>query len=330
MRESARSDKEGDAKTLLKRREGAIANGEPVSPKIGRVTFREAASDVVNDYKVNGKRSLADLQRRIDKHLTPYFGNRRLADITTSHVRAFIADRLKAKASAGEINRELTALKRMFTLAVQAGKMLHKPYIPMLKENNVRKGFLESEQFRGIVVHLPDALRAVAKFAHITGWRIPSEVLPLEWPQVNFDTGEIRLDAGTTKNGEGRVFPMTAALRELLQKQKDEADRLKAEGKIVPYVFHRNGGRIRTIRWAWNSACAKAGCPGRIPHDLRRTAVRNLVRAGVPERVAMTMTGHKTRSVFERYNIVSDGDLMEAARKLDQASAQHDTAAAAQ
>jgi integrase len=328
MRESARSEKEGDAKDLLKKREGAIANGEPVSPRIGRVTFGEAANDVLNDYRVNAKRSLSDVQRRIDKHLAPYFGNRRLADINTSHIRAFIAARQEAGASAGEINRELGVLKRAFNLAIQAGKALHKPYVPMLKENNVRKGFFEADQFAAVVARLPKPLQAIVKFAHITGWRIPSEVLTLEWRQVNFNTGEIRLDAGSTKNGEGRVFPMTKALRNSLTVQKAEANKLKQSGTIVPYVFHRNRRKIRTIRWAWKNACAGAGCPGRIPHDLRRTVVRNLVRAAIPERVAMTMTGHKTRSVFERYNIVTDGDLVEAARKLDQVSTRTKRAAA--
>jgi integrase len=126
---------------------------------------------------------------------------------------------------------------------------------------------------------------------------------------VDFAGGEIRLDAATTKN---------------------EHERLKKAGHICPFVFFREvaegrGGEIKPHRIisftkARKSACRKAGCPGRIPHDLRRTAIRNLVRAGVPERVAMRMTGHKTASMFQRYNIVSDGDLREAARKLDAVS----------
>jgi excisionase family DNA binding protein len=154
------------------------------------------------------------------------------------------------------------------------------------------------------------------------GWRIPSDVLPLQWRHVDFEARVVRLDPHTTKNDEGRTFPFTDALQELLEAQKAEHDRLKAEEVLCPWVFHRTGKKVKGKRItrftkAWRKACEKAGTPGRIPHDLRRTAVRNLVRAGIPERVAMQLTGHKTRSVFERYNIVSECDLVEAAKKLN-------------
>ena len=105
----------------------------------------------------------------------------------------------------------------MFTLALQAGKLLYRPHIPMLREDNVRKGFFEPEQFASVLGQLPAEVQPVIEFAHLTGWRIASEVLPLEWRQVDFDAGEVRLDAGTTKNGEGRVFPMTTDLRAVLK-----------------------------------------------------------------------------------------------------------------
>ena len=215
------------------------------------------------------------------------------------------------------MNRELTALTRAFSLALQSGKLLAKPHTPMLRESNARSGFFEREQFDAVVNRLPAEVQPVIRFAYVTGWRIDSEVLPLEWRQVDFSAGEVRLDAGTTKNDEGRVFPFTAELRAVLEEQCTAADALARAGVICPWVFHRDGKRIRRFEKVWKPACRAAGCPGRIPHDLRRTAVRNLVRAGVPERVAMQMTGHKTRSVFERYNIVSDGDLRAAARSID-------------
>jgi integrase len=342
--ESSGTDIKDDAKTILKKREAAIADGVPVSNRTGKLRFEEAALDVVNDYKVNNRHSLDELQRRIDKHLTPYFGGRRMAAITTADVRAYIAKRqdaviivrkaredgeapLTKPVSNAEINRELTALKRMFTLALQAGKLLHRPHIPMLQEQNVRTGFFERDQFGDVLRHLPSELHPLLRFAYITGWRIPSEVQPLQWRNVDFKAGEVRLDHGTTKNRDGRVFKMTTELRAVLEQQRDEHERLKREGLICPYVFMRlvaegRGGKkrpkpIRAFKKAWDAACRAAGCPGRIPHDLRRTAVRNMVRAGIPERVAMKLTGHKTRSVFERYNIVSDGDLATAAEKLN-------------
>jgi integrase len=185
----------------------------------------------------------------------------------------------------------------------------------------------EPDQLASVLKHLPEDVRPVIEFAAITGWRIDSEVLPLEWRQVDFAANEVRLEPGTTKNREGRTFPLTDALRAVLTRQRTLHEQFKAARQLVPYVFvrlvaERRGGPkgprpILSFTKAWRVACRAAGCPGRIPHDLRRTAVRNLVRAGIPERVAMQLTGHKTRSVFERYNIVSDTDLRDAARRPD-------------
>ncbi|HZF74059.1 MAG TPA: site-specific integrase [Gemmatimonadaceae bacterium] len=174
----------------------------------------------------------------------------------------------------------------------------------------MRTGFFEREQMERLLAHLPHAIRPAVQLAYITGWRIPSEVLRLQWRHVDCEARVVRLDPHTTKNDEGRTFPFTDTLEWLLEAQKAEHERLKAEGVICPWVFNRSnrkvkGKRITTFIKAFRAACTKAGCPGRIPHHLRRTAVRNLVRAGVPERVAMQMTRRKTRSVFESYDIVS-------------------------
>jgi integrase len=291
----------GDAKRLLRLREGDIERGVAITPKVGRLTFEEAAADLVNDYAANRKRSKGVAERRVKKHLAPFFEGRRMSDITAAHARAYTAHRQKQgvvhhrtgqrirEVSNAEINRELAMLKRMFTLAVQDGKLLHRPHIPMLQENNARKGFFEAEQLAAVLKHLPPAIRPVIQFGAITGWRIASEVLPLEWRNVDFSAGEVRLDVGATKNGEARVFPMTNDLREVLEAQHAEHLRLKRAGRIVPQVFFRmvakgRGGEkepkpITAFGKAWKSACREAGCPGRIPHDLRRTAIRTMVAA---------------------------------------------------
>jgi integrase len=212
------------------------------------------------------------------------------------------------------------APKWAFSLGVQAGKLTHKAHVPLLREDKVRTGFFDPERFEALRSHLPSPLRPLVTFAYITGWRVPSEVQLLQWRQVDFTAGTVRLDAGTTKNGDARVFPMTQELRALLEAQREHTRHVERErGIICPWVFHRNGEPIRVFRKAWAVACQAAGCPGMIRHDFRRTAVRNLVRRGIVESVAMKMTGHKTRSVFERYNIVSEGDLTDAAAKLDAA-----------
>jgi integrase len=329
--ESARTADKTKAKQILKTREGDIARGVPLTPQVGRIRFEEAAKDVLTDYAINKRRSEAVLERRIRLHLKPVFGKRRMAAITTPEIRSYIAHRQTAGASNASINRELTVLKRMFSLSIQSGKLLYKPHIPLLREDNVRTGFFEPEQLAAVLAELPEDLRPVIQFGYITGWRVASEIFPLEWRQVNFESGEIRLDAGTTKNDDGRVFIMTRELRSLLERQAAKRLAVKNEAAhVIPWVFFRlvakyRGGPkeprpILSITKSWRTACTRAGLPGRIPHDLRRTAIRNLVRTGISERVAMRLTGHKTRSVFERYNIVSDGDLHDAAEKLNRAA----------
>jgi hypothetical protein len=171
----------GRAQALLKRREGDIANGVPVTPATLRLTFDQAVADVVTDYRINGKRTLAHVERRINLHLTPYFGGKRLAEITTAHIRAFNesgqafiteADGTIAPgASNAEINRELAIVKRACRLAMQGGTLIRAPHIPMLEEQNVRQGFFERDAFEALRSHLPEALKPVMTFAYLTGSR---------------------------------------------------------------------------------------------------------------------------------------------------------------
>ena len=187
-------------------------------------------------------------------------------------------------------------------------------------ENNVRKGFLEYAQFAALYEAIGEDIRPILTFAYYTGCRL-GEVLSLKWSQVELGGRIVRLEPGETKNKEARHFVMVPDLYLSLAAQKTIRDE---KYPACPWVFFRyaTGKRIRDFRGAWATACDSAGLvdaqgqPTRIFHDLRRTGVRNLVRSGVSETVAMRISGHKTRSVFDRYNITSDQDLVDAATKL--------------
>jgi integrase len=127
----------------------------------------------------------------------------------------------------------------------------------------------------------------------------------------------VRLEPGMTKNGDGRAFPITPAIRAILEKRQDWTRRCeRAQARIIPFVFHRSGNRILSFRRSWAKASAKAGLPGLLFHDLRRSAVRNLERAGISRSVAMKLTGYKTESVYRRYAIVAESDLRAAGERL--------------
>jgi integrase len=310
--ESTRSAKEGEAKRVLRQRLGQIAEGHFFGLRPERVRFEDLAQDFINDYRINGKRSLDKAERSV-RHLQRFFGGVRAVDITTDKVRAYIRYRQEDGASNAEINRELAALKRMYTLATRQTppKVTQKPYIPMLQERNVRKGFFEHDEFVALRTALPIEVRPIVTFAYYTGWR-KQEILRLTWDRVDLRTKTVRLEPGTTKNDDGRLIYLAGELLDTIATLKQERG---LTYPFCPWVFHRHGQPIKDFRSTWHSACQAVGVEGKLFHDFRRTAVRNMVRAGIPERVAMQIAGHKTRSVFDRYHIVSDADLREAARR---------------
>ena len=285
--------------------------------------FEEAAEDLLTDYRINKRKSYANVERRIRLGLRPWFQHRRMTQITMADVQRYVQAQQEAGAANASINRDLAALKRMYSLAIQGRKLLHRPHIPMLQENNVRQGFFERHQFEAVRGHLPAHLRGLVTLAYYFGWRVTSEVLTLQWAQIDRTVGTIRLEPGTTKNKAGRTIAYREIdeLREVIEGQWQRHLDLRREGTICPWVFeHKDGQRIKTFRRSWLTACRRAGLAGRVPHDFRRTAVRNLERAGVLRKVAMAMVGHKTESVYRRYDIVTDSDLHAAAAKINVAA----------
>lgn len=317
IRESSHSAQRGDAVKLLRRRLAEMGSGRLVGPDAERTTFEDLAAMLLTDYALNGRRS-AERAKAGLAHLRAFFTFDRVPDITSDRIGAYIEHRQQEQAAPATIRYELACLRRAFNLAVRAGKATHRPYVPSVSVDNARKGFFEPADFEAVAQLLPKPLRPFARFLYLTGWR-SGEARGLTWAGVDFDAGVIRLEPGVTKNREGREFPFTAfpALADLLRAQRDLTSALeRQEGCIIAPVFHRYGKRIRSYDTAWRAACKAAGLTGKLVHDLRRTAVRNLERAGVSRSVAMKLTGHKTEAVYRRYAITSAADLSEGVAKL--------------
>ena len=298
IRESAETTDKAEARRKLAQRLGQLADGKFIGPKADRVTFAELAALVVTDYAINGKKSYRDLEQKLRLHLLPYFGQRKAHNITSVDLKAYVLLRQGEGAKNSKINRELATIKRAYNLGLRAELIHRKPYIEMLAENNVRQGFFEAWEFEAILAKLAECLRPPVRLAYLTGWRMRSEVLRLTWAQVDLHEGEIRLEVGTTKNKDARIFPFTHDIRTVIEAQWE--DHL-AYYPDCPLVFHDHGKRIVNYRKRWVKACREAGVPDKIPHDMRRTAVRQFNRSGITDKVAMTLTGHKTRSIYDRY-----------------------------
>ena len=316
FRESSKSAKKMVAKKLLARREGEIARGKLPGVYFEKTTYEQLAEDLENDYRINQQNVRHVQKRRL--HLDTAFSGMRAAQITTAVIKAFIVDRLESGASNATVNRELAALKRMFKLGFQQTPPIvaQVPYIPMLKEKNCRKGFIEHDEFVALKAKLPIYLKGFVHFAYITGWR-KGEIAILTWAHVDRTNWTIRLEPGETKNDDARMVYADENLKQVIRDQWHARKRLK---EPLPWIFPNRWGKARMKQFdkVWKKALKEAKLDeDLIFHDLRRTAVRNMVRAGIPERVAMQISGHRTRSVFDRYNIVSPGDLMQAAKQQE-------------
>ena len=315
LKRSAGTASRAVANKKLEQWKAAVRQGVYV-PDADQTRFDDLAALLLDEYRANGRKSLDRVEDAVD-HLRAFFTGCRAQAISTERILAYIRRRQEQEAANATINRELAALKRMFRLGEKAGRVVRRPYIDMLQEHNARTGFFERQEFDAVRAHLPADLTAAFEVAYITGWRVKSEILTRQWAHVDFRSGWLRLEPGETKNNEGRQFPLTPDLRAALERQRartlvDE----KVTGTIIAWMFHRSGKPIKSFRRAWVTACRKAGIPDRIPHDFRRTAVRNLERAGVPRSTAMKMVGHRTESIYRRYAIVDEAMLKEGAVKL--------------
>ncbi len=343
VREATGSSNYQTAQQMLKRRVGEIAKGEFVGVEVERIRVSDLWDAFLRDRKIKG-RGLDHIQRRWKLHLEPFFAEYRAADVGSDLLTEYVEARQNAGASNASVNREIAVLRGMLRLAFfskpQKVKIL--PKFPRLDESqSIRLGFLDPKNYQTLADNSSKFglwMRSIFEIAYTWGWR--KGELRMQVRQADFDANEVRLDPGKTKNRKGRAVTMTPTIRALLL----ECARGKKPNDLL--FTRENGKPVNNFRGAWQGLCVlsgvgqmecrdcnqivngrKCGCGstkrlryrGLTIHDLRRTAVRNMVRAGVPEHTAMAISGHKTRSVFDRYDIVDQRDISNAMLKLEQA-----------
>ncbi len=335
-RESSHSDEKAKAEDLLSLRRGDVASGKRlIGADLERTTFEHLAQMIRDDYQLEKRRSTERLEialKRLGRHLAGW----KARDIDFASMQSYRLAREKMGAAPATVRWELGALRRAFNLAARSGRA-ELPQFPTLHVANAREGFFEPQEWQAIRAHLRPEFQDFGDFAYLTGWRT-MEVLGLRWRQIDFNSQTIRLEPGTTKTGAGRMFPFGdyRELRELIERRKMLRDQVqKAWDRLVPWIFffqansqfHRAGDPLHhehkghrracdAIRMEWREATIVAKLPDRIPHDFRRTAARNMERAGVPRSVAMALGGWKSESMYRRYAIASESDLREGVKRL--------------
>ena len=307
-RESAGNTK-ADAKRKLKARLNEIHSDKFIDPRTAKITVNELLDNYLTHLKNKGAKSVSRLTSDL-KRIRENFGCYRAINVKSPMVDQYISEQLKLGFANATINRGLSALKTAFNLARKQEILNDVPFFTTLREDNARQGFFEKAEYEAILSHLPGYLKGAVQLAYKTGWR-RAEILNLTWESVDLQAKELRL--WTSKNREGRCIPLQGELWDVVARQWAAREvKLKDRTLISQWVFHNKGKRIQSYYKAWHTACNAAGYPGKLPHDFRRTAARNMTRAGVTETVAMSITGHKTNSMFRRYNITSQEDKKQA------------------
>jgi integrase len=308
---------EKEARRKLKARIREIRGDRYIGPEAEKLEVNELLKAYEETLKLKGAKSLKATELQL-RPVRAFFGMTRAMAIGPDLVRAFIAARQKEGRAPATINRGIACLRAAFNLARKEGRLIRVPHFPTLRENNVRQGFFEKPEIDRVITYLDEPIDDVVLFAFATGWR-KAEILGLRWEDVDRDGSEIRLR--DSKNNEPRSIPISGEIHELIERRwrsreykKKDKDKLT---RISELVFHKRGKPIKSFFKSWDNACNEAKCPGRLFHDLRRSAIRDMVRAGVPEVVAMKVSGHKTRATFERYNIVSNDDKRDALKSLE-------------
>jgi len=314
---------EAEAWRYLRARRAEVLGGRFLSPQAARLSVADLLDTLETSLASKGIRSL-DKVKCHAKALRSFFALDRAAEVTSASIERFKAERQAGGRANATINRELEILRQAYRLAVRHRLLApsNVPAVDMLPVDNVRQGFFTPKEIGALLPHLEPDLRDFVEWASLTGMR-KGEAAALTWAMLD-RSGSVwafRIPASITKNKDGRTLPVVGTARAVVER------RLQARRLGCELVFHRTskgrpGQPIGLFDKAWRNALKAAGLPGeRLFHDLRRSAARNLRRAGASETEAMKVTGHKTAGIFRRYSIVDDAEVAAAMQRVDDAIA---------
>jgi integrase len=313
---------------LLRQRRDEMARDEFIRPN--KVTMKDLFDAVVADYSARENRSADTLGYRL-KPLRAFFDTLRAADVTERTLERYKATRLAAGVKKSTVNRDLAVVRRAYKLGTKGKAKLVSPNsvpaIELYPENNAREGFVEYSDFLTLVRALPAPIDDVCWFAYLMGWR-REQILSLRWADVHRDAGTVVRRAEFNKTKEPSTVVMPESVRAVVERRWLARTVMTPTGPMVTdLVFHKNGRPVVDFRKAWAKACVAAGLcvtgadgakrPAVLFHDFRRSCVRNLENAGTPRKVAKSITGHITDSVYERYHVVKDEDQRAALARVE-------------
>jgi len=298
------------ARALLNARLGQVATGALLAPELARLTVADALALKRADLESRPLRSRRLYCAMLDR-IGQALGQVRLQACTAETIATWEQGlRARGRAHGTRVNY-VVLLRGAFALAIKRRWLPVVPDFPRLGPvRNARQGFVEAERLDRLLPALPDLGRELVRFAYASGWR-ETEILGLTWDMVDRHGREIRLP--TSKTHTPRTLAIEGDLVALMTRRW--AARVHGD-RLVAAVFHRKGRTptAATLRRWWDRARRAIGQPELYLHDLRRSAARNMIRAGVPETVAMSITGHRSRAMFRRYHIVTTDDQRAALR----------------
>lgn len=300
-----------EAVRLLRQKMAKVGRAAEYSGEPGRVLVDQLLDLVIEDHRFERRSTTYDVEKRVDKHLRPFFGQKKAADVTTALIKKYVTAR-ERDAEPGTINKELAYLRRGFRLGQQHDPQLVErvPRIRMLPVDNIRTGTLSHEQYRAIRELLPAYARLALVIGYHTGAR-KGEIRKIRIDRVDFKAGRVELPGKITKNKSARYLPIYGDMRAEIEMAIAAAERK------CPLLIQRDGRPVFDWEKSWKSAAALAGIEESLFHDLRRTALTNMIEAGFSEKEAMEISGHKTRAVFDRYHIVSERRMKQLGERLE-------------